>query len=324
MDTPTPDQSRSSDHDELSVNTIRTLTIDAVQKANSGHPGTYLCNNFVVDFVVVLLLINAHGSVALVLLSGEAGIGKSRLTRGMIEAVSSEAHIRVSNQCSPYHSDSPLYPIIQQLAFAAGIRSDDDNDDKLDRLEKVLVGAEGDRPLFAALLGLQTERRYGTLSLTPQQQRARTLQALVDQLVGLSRGKPVLFVLEDAHWIDATTLELVDFCLDQVASARVMMLVTTRPTFQHGFGGHPVVTKLALNRLGRDQITSIVNRLTNGKTLPGRIDDCACMSLFTIDTMEKADDGKNPQLAFAVYHLVEMVLDLKRHYHAAYNGEIEP
>jgi predicted ATPase len=104
----------------------------------------------------------------------------------------------VSYQCSPYHSDSPLYPVIQQLAFAAGIRSDDDNDDKLDRLEKVLVGAESDRPLFAALLGLQTEGRYGTLTLTPQQQRARTLQALVNQLVELSRGKPVLFVLEDA------------------------------------------------------------------------------------------------------------------------------
>ena len=90
------------------------------------------------------------GEGQLVLLSGEAGIGKSRLTRGMIEAVSSEAHIRVSYQCSPYHSDSPLYPVIQQLAFAAGIRPDDDNDDKLDRLEKVLVGAESDRPLFAA------------------------------------------------------------------------------------------------------------------------------------------------------------------------------
>src|ERR1700686_5293127 len=104
----------------------------------------------------------------------------------MIEAVSSEAHIRVSNQCSPYHSDSPLYPIIQQLAFAAGIRSDDDNDDKLDRLEKGLVGAESDRLLLAALLGLRTEGRYGALNLTPQQQRARTLQALVNQLVELS------------------------------------------------------------------------------------------------------------------------------------------
>jgi class 3 adenylate cyclase/tetratricopeptide (TPR) repeat protein len=211
------------------------------------------------------------GEGQLVLLSGEAGIGKSRLARGMIDAVSSETHVRVSYQCSPYHADSPLYPMIQQLAFAAGIKPDDDNDDKLDRLEKVLVGAESDRPLFAALLGLQTEGRYGALSWTPQQQRARTLQALVNQLVELSRGKPVLFVLEDAHWIDATTLELIDLCLDRVASARVLMLVTTRPTFQHGFGGHPIVTKLALNRLGRDQIASIVNRLTNGKMLPGEL-----------------------------------------------------
>lgn len=212
------------------------------------------------------------GEGQLVLLSGEAGIGKSRLTRGMIDAASAEAHIRLSYQCSPYHSDSPLYPVIQQLTFAAGITPDEDNDAKLDRLEKVLVGAEGDRPLLAALLGLQTER-YGVLSLTPQQQRARTLQALVAQLLKLSHGKPVLFVLEDAHWIDATTLELVDLCLDQVASAPIMMLVTTRPTFQHGFGGHPIVTRLALNRLGREQIRSIVSGLTNGKTLPGELLD---------------------------------------------------
>ncbi|KRR04265.1 hypothetical protein CP49_23890 [Bradyrhizobium valentinum] len=213
------------------------------------------------------------GEGQLVLLSGEAGIGKSRLTRGMIDAVSSEPHIRVSYQCSPYHADSPLYPVIQQLAFAAGFKPDDDNDDKLDRLEKVLVGAASDRPFLAALLGLQFEGRYGSLGLTPQQQRARTLQALVNQLVELSRGKPTLFVLEDAHWIDATTLELIDLSLDQVASARVMMLVTTRPTFQHGFGGHPIVTKLALNRLGRDQTTAIINRLTQGKTLPGKLLD---------------------------------------------------
>ena len=213
------------------------------------------------------------GEGQLVLLSGEAGIGKSRLARGMIDAVSSEAHSRVSYQCSPYHTGSPLYPVIQQLVFTAGIKPDDDNDDKLDRLEKVLVGAESDRPLFAALLGLEIEGRYGPLSLTPQQQRARTLQALVNQFVELSRHRAVLLVLEDAHWIDATTLELVDLCLDYVASARVMMLVTTRPTFQHGFGGHPIVTKLALNRLGRDQIASIVNRLTNGKIVPSELLD---------------------------------------------------
>jgi len=213
------------------------------------------------------------GEGQLVLLSGEAGIGKSRLARGIIDTVAREEHIRVSHQCSPYHSNSPLYPIIQQLSFAAGFTQEDDNDDKVDRLETLLVGAESDRPLFAALLGLQFEDRYGALRLTPQQQRARTMEALVNQLIELSRDKPVLFVLEDAHWIDATTLELLDLCLDKVAAARIMMLVTGRPTFQHGFGGHPVVTKLALNRLGRDQITSIINRLTDGKALPAALLD---------------------------------------------------
>jgi class 3 adenylate cyclase len=208
-----------------------------------------------------------------VLLSGEAGIGKSRVTRAIIDTVATEPHIRLSYQCSPYHSDSPLYPVIQQLTFASRIQLDDSTDDKLDRLEAILVGAKEDRPLIASLLGLNSEGRYGALNMTPQQQRARTLQALVGQLTALSRQKPVLFVLEDAHWIDATTLEVVDLCLDQIAHAKVMMLVTARPTFQHNFGGHPIVTKLALNRLGRDQVVAIVSRLTGGKSLPNELLD---------------------------------------------------
>ncbi len=170
-----------------------------------------------------------------------------------------EPHIRVSYQCSPYHTNSPLYPAIQQLTFAAGIRPDDSNDHKLDRLERALVGEEGDRPLLGALLGLDTEARYGKINLRPQQQRVRTQQALVSQLMTLARDRPVLFVLEDAHWIDATTLDLVDLCLNRVASTRVMMLVTARPTFQHDFGGHPIATKLALNRLGRDEVRTIID-----------------------------------------------------------------
>jgi class 3 adenylate cyclase len=212
---------------------------------------------------------SAEGQV--VLLSGEAGIGKSRVTRAMIDAVVAEPHIRLRYQCSPYHSDSPLYPIIQQVTFASGIQPEDSNDDKLDRLEAILVGTKGDRPLIASLLGLDFEERYGALNMTPQQQRARTLQALAGQLVTLAKRRPILFVLEDAHWIDATTLELLDLCLDQIANSKVMMLVTARPTFQHNFGGHPIVTKLALNRLGRDQIAAIISRLTSGKTLPSEL-----------------------------------------------------
>jgi predicted ATPase len=156
--------------------------------------------------------------------------------------------------------------VIQQLTFTAGIGAGDSNDEKLDKLETLLV--DGNAPPIGALLGLATEERYGPMNLAPQQQRAQTLQALAGQLIGLSRDEPVLFVLEDAHWIDATTLELVDLCLDQVTDARVLMLITARPAFEHGFGDHPAVSRLALNRLGRAQVIAIVSKLTGGRRLP--------------------------------------------------------
>jgi class 3 adenylate cyclase/tetratricopeptide (TPR) repeat protein len=211
------------------------------------------------------------GEGQLLVLTGEAGIGKSRLTRAMIDSVTHEPHIRLSYQCSPYHSDSPLYPIIQQVAFAARFEPDDTNEDKLDRLERIVAGTKTDRALFAAMMGLDIEARYGPLGITAQQQRARTLEALATQLAALAADRPVLFVLEDAHWIDPTTLELIDLCLERVACSRVQMLITARPTFQHGFGGHPIVTKLALNKLGRDQVSEIVRRLTGGKAFPAEV-----------------------------------------------------
>ena len=211
------------------------------------------------------------GEGQLVLLTGDAGIGKSRITRAMIDAVADEPHIRISYQCSPYHTDSSLYPAVQQLIFASGIKDTDSNDEKLDKLEAVLTN--GDAALIATLLGLDAEHRYGPLDMTPQQQRARTLQALADHLTAMAKDKPVLFVLEDAHWIDASTLELLDIGLDQYASQRVFLLITARPTFEYGFGGHPIVTKLALNPLGREQVTGIVDKITGGKTLPREVLD---------------------------------------------------
>ena len=123
-------------------------------------------------------------------------------------------------------------------------------------------------PLFATLVGLDGEARHGVLRLTPEQRRTRTLEALIDQLVGLAARQPVLFVLEDVHWVDPTTLELVELALDRIGQARVLMLITARPIFSHGFGGHPIVTRLALNRLGRTHITAIIARITGGKSLP--------------------------------------------------------
>ena len=144
--------------------------------------------------------------------------------------------------------------------------------DELDKLEALLGHTTGlvdeHASLLAALLGLEVGRRFPKLSLTPAQQRARTLEALLDQLGALARQQPVLWVIEDAHWIDPTTQELVELALERVAQSRVLVLVTARPTFSHGFGGHPIVTRLSLNRLGREPVSAIVGRMTRGKPLP--------------------------------------------------------
>lgn len=209
------------------------------------------------------------GEGQLVLLLGEAGIGKSRIARAAIEAISIDDHVRMTYQCSPYHADSALYPAIQQLAHAARFTVADSNDDMLDKLEAVLLGE--DRQPIARLLDLETEQRYGPIDSDPQQLRWRTLRALTDELVALSNRQPVLFVLEDAHWIDATTLEMIELCLDSIQNIRVLILVTARPTFQHRFSGHPNVVQLTLNRLSREQIAAIAVKLAGGKTLPDEL-----------------------------------------------------
>ena len=211
------------------------------------------------------------GQGQLLIVSGEAGIGKSRITRAVIDEIGRDDHIRMTYQCSPYHADSAFYPVIQQMSFAAGINQADTPDERLDKIE-VLLGADNDALKFAApMMGLDGEARYGKLDLTPAQQRARTMQALTGLLVEQARDKPLLLVYEDLHWIDPTSLELLDLLLDAIADQPIMILATARPTFEYGFGGHPIVTRFALNRLGKDQIGAIVSKLTDGKTLPDEI-----------------------------------------------------
>lgn len=208
----------------------------------------------------------------MVLLSGEAGIGKSRITEALIDEVRGMDHTTIRYQCSPYHTDSALYPATQQLSLAAGFERGDDTATRLDKLEALLglgtTDVAAQAPLIAPLLEIDSEARYGAPRLSPQQLRSRTLQALIDQLIGLAQARPVLFVIEDAHWIDPTTLELMELALDTVARSRVLLLVTARPTFEHGFGGHPVVTRLMLNRLGQSQTVAIARRVSGGKALP--------------------------------------------------------
>ena len=144
------------------------------------------------------------------LLSGEPGIGKSRLTAALLERLAAEPHTRLRYFCSPQHTDSALYPIISQMERAAGFAHDDTAQTKLDKLDAVLAQSSTSRhdaALFAEMLSLPNDGRYPTLELAPQQRRQKTLEALAAQLEALSRSNPVLMIFEDVHWIDPTSLE---------------------------------------------------------------------------------------------------------------------
>ena len=152
------------------------------------------------------------GEGQVVLLSGEAGIGKSRLTAALLERLATEPHTRLRYFCSPQHTDSALYPIIGQVERAAGFAHEDTPQAKLDKLDALLAQSSTsahDAALFAEMLSLPNDGRYPTLELTAQQRRQKTLEALTSQLEALSRSNPLLMIFEDAHWTDPTSLEAV-------------------------------------------------------------------------------------------------------------------
>jgi class 3 adenylate cyclase len=200
-----------------------------------------------------------------VLISGEAGIGKSRLMQGLRNQVAAEDHTRIRYQCSPYHANSALYPTIQQLERAAGFAPDDDGKTKLDKLEALLREAGddlvADAPLFAHLQSLPYEDRYGALAQPPQQIKERLLEALVTQLLGLAERNPVLFLFEDTHWIDPTSEELLERVIGRIQQARVLLVVTHRPEWRLPPSGHNHVTSLQLNRLGKAHGADIVRAI---------------------------------------------------------------
>jgi class 3 adenylate cyclase/ABC-type transport system involved in cytochrome c biogenesis ATPase subunit/tetratricopeptide (TPR) repeat protein len=212
------------------------------------------------------------GEGQLVVLNGDAGIGKSRIVRALQQALVREPHVRINYQCSPYHADSALYPVIRQLRRAAGIAPADGAAANLDRLEALLgdaqtVGTET-LALMAGLLGIDAAARYPAPGLAPQQQRQRILESLVQQPALLSQAQPVLIVLEDAHWIDPSTLELMQLSVERLARSRVLILVTARPEFTQDFGRRHEVTRVPLSRLGRAQIAALSRRVAHGKALP--------------------------------------------------------
>ena len=214
------------------------------------------------------------GKGQVVLLSGEPGIGKSRLTAALLEGVVSDPHTRLRYFCSPQHTDSVLYPIISQMERAAEFRHDDSAKVKLDKLDALLALASTtiqDAALFAEMLSLPNDGRYPALELTPEERRQRTMEALTTQVDALSRRKPVLMILEDVHWADPTSLEAFSRAVDRIRTRDVLLVVTYRPEFEPPWIGRPHVTALTLNRLGTHEIDDIITRVAGNKPLPESI-----------------------------------------------------
>jgi predicted ATPase/class 3 adenylate cyclase len=216
-----------------------------------------------------------EGEGQVVLLAGEAGIGKSRLVRALREHVAGEPHTPLSHFCSPFHQTSALYPTIDLLERAAGFARDDDPPEKLAKLEALLAQASAGMalpvPLFTELLSIPTKSRYPPLRLSPQRQKERTLEALVEQLTGLARHRPMLAVYEDVHWADPTTLELLDQVVDRVQALPALVIVTFRPEFAPRWTGRGHVTLLTLSRLGRHEGAALVEQVAGGKPLPAEV-----------------------------------------------------
>ncbi len=238
------------------------------------------------------------GEGGAVLLVGEAGHGKSRIAQALVETLAGRPHHLLPWQCSPYRKDRVLWPVIQHLRQAAGLADDDSNEAAFAKLEAFLADADPDTealPLLAELLGLDGEGRSGALELTPQARRTGTLRALVRRVTRLSSTKPVLVLLEDAHWSDPTTLELIELLLARIGRAPVLVLVTSRPEGRPRLEARPPVELLPLGRLGGAEVESFIRRLGG-----------ADLASTTIDAIAARADG----VPLFVEELTKTVLEL--------------
>ena len=204
------------------------------------------------------------GEGQVVLLSGEAGIGKSRLTAALLERVATEPHTRLRYSCSPQHSDSALYPIIGQMERAAGLAHDDKPQARLDKLDAVLAETSTsiqDAALIAEMLSLPNDGRYPAFEHAPEQRRQRTLEVLTAQLTRLAIQQPTLMIFEDVHWIDPTSLEALGRTVNRIITLPALLIVTFRPEFNAPWVKQSHVTSVKLNRLGEHEAAAIIARL---------------------------------------------------------------
>lgn len=217
------------------------------------------------------------GEGQVVLLSGEAGVGKSRILRGFRERLEDESYSRVLYYGSTFHQNSAFYPVIDQIERAMRFAREDTANDKLHKLEATLtalgLALPESVPPVAALLNLDMGDRYPRAKVSPQQLKAMILEALVSVVEAMAKKQPVLIVLEDVHWADPSTRELFELYVERLRKARVLVLITFRPEFEPPWSGHAHATALALNRLTRREAAELVAKITGGKPLPIEILD---------------------------------------------------
>jgi DNA-binding winged helix-turn-helix (wHTH) protein/tetratricopeptide (TPR) repeat protein len=224
------------------------------------------------DFLLRRWELVKQGSGRVVLITGEAGIGKSRIARALQDRLAGQAHTALVYHCSPHHQDTALYPITTQLARAAGIRGNDSPDVKLRKLEAVLAytgeWSPEEAALFAALLSIPGGERYPLPDLTPQQIKEHTLGALLDMTRRLCTLQPVLAVFEDLHWIDPTSLEQLSHAVEETPGWPLLLVATARPEFAPPWPNHWHTSAMALTRLAPSDAETLIGSITLGKALP--------------------------------------------------------
>jgi predicted ATPase/class 3 adenylate cyclase len=226
-------------------------------------------------FLLKRLRVAWKGAGEIVLISGESGIGKSRLAAALEKRIADEPHTVSCYQCSPYHTNSPLYPFIAQLERAAGFMLQDTSQERLQKLEALLARAgpliQDTTALFAALLAIPCGEHYSRLTINPAQQRRRTCSALLDQFESLARQGSMLLLFEDLHWADSSSLELLDRAVERMRHLPVLACFTFRPDFEPSWIDLPNLSALSLVPLQRGDVETLVSKLTGGCALPPEV-----------------------------------------------------
>jgi len=217
----------------------------------------------------------AEGDGQIVLISGEAGLGKSRIMQGLREHAGDEIRNRILYYCSPYHRDTPFHPVIEQVERGFRFDRRDSVEQKLDKIESVLaqVGlpVRTLAPLFAAFLSLRGDARYGPLAWSPEDTKKKTIEATIAVIDAMAGQHPVLMVVEDLHWTDPSTLELLNLLVERIPQRRILLLATSRPEFEPPWGDRPHLSHVRLRRMNRKESAALVAQVAGGKALPDEV-----------------------------------------------------